>query len=161
MKLQINDQIVDVLIKNKNSELMTLEMDGEVFEFIIDKDKIIDAHSKKNIQYHASRDSEENLSVLFNGGAYKISEVKKKKNTAAVLKEDDQIVSPMPGKIFKILKDEGQKVKYGDAVVVIEAMKMEHILKAKVDGIVGKYHFQIGDQLKVGTKIVNILKENK
>jgi len=47
-----------------------------------------------------------------------------------------QITSPMPGKILRYLVTEGQEVKKGDGLVVIEAMKMENELQAPKDGIV-------------------------
>lgn len=44
--------------------------------------------------------------------------------------------SPMPGLVVDILVEEGQEVKKGDAVAVLEAMKMENILKSPVDVVI-------------------------
>jgi len=44
-----------------------------------------------------------------------------------------EIHSPMPGKVVKILKQIGDKVKAGEGIIVVEAMKMENELKAKQD----------------------------
>jgi acetyl-CoA/propionyl-CoA carboxylase biotin carboxyl carrier protein len=44
------------------------------------------------------------------------------------------IKSPMPGKVIKLYCAEGDSVKAGDSVVVIEAMKMEHVIVAPCDG---------------------------
>jgi hypothetical protein len=44
------------------------------------------------------------------------------------------IKSPMPGKVIKLYCAEGDRVKAGDSVVVIEAMKMEHVITAPCDG---------------------------
>jgi acetyl-CoA/propionyl-CoA carboxylase biotin carboxyl carrier protein len=46
------------------------------------------------------------------------------------------ITSPMPGSVLALLVEEGAKVVRGDAVVVVEAMKMEHTLTAGADGVV-------------------------
>ena len=46
------------------------------------------------------------------------------------------VVSPMPGKVVKVLATDGQIVKTGDVVVIIEAMKMEHVILAPSDGLV-------------------------
>jgi biotin carboxyl carrier protein len=44
--------------------------------------------------------------------------------------------SPMPGQVLRILVAEGQKVKPGDGLVVLEAMKMEQTIKATIQGVV-------------------------
>ena len=46
------------------------------------------------------------------------------------------IKSPMPGKVVSVLVQDGQEVKKGDGLVVVEAMKMENELKSPKDGIV-------------------------
>jgi biotin carboxyl carrier protein len=46
------------------------------------------------------------------------------------------IKAPMPGLVLKILVNQGDEVKKGDNLLVLEAMKMENILKSPVDGIV-------------------------
>ena len=46
------------------------------------------------------------------------------------------VLSPMPGKLVKLLVEAGQAVKAGDPLVVLEAMKMEHTLRATADAVV-------------------------
>ena len=48
------------------------------------------------------------------------------------------IKAPMPGMVLNILVSEGDTVKKGDALLVLEAMKMENILKSPADGIIKK-----------------------
>ena len=54
----------------------------------------------------------------------------------AVAAVDGAVVAPMPGTIVKILKAEGEAVKAGEAVLVLEAMKMENEIAADKDGVV-------------------------
>jgi len=54
------------------------------------------------------------------------------------------IKAPMPGLVLSILVDEGTDVKKGDALLVLEAMKMENILKSPADGIVKKVSVKKG-----------------
>jgi acetyl-CoA/propionyl-CoA carboxylase biotin carboxyl carrier protein len=49
------------------------------------------------------------------------------------------IKSPMPGKVIKLYFKEGDTVKAGESVVVIEAMKMEHVITAPCDGVVSLF----------------------
>ena len=59
--------------------------------------------------------------------------------------EQGGMVSPMPGKLVRILVGSGQKVAAGEALVVLEAMKMEHTLHAAADAVVAAVHGQPGD----------------
>jgi acetyl/propionyl-CoA carboxylase alpha subunit len=60
------------------------------------------------------------------------------------------LVSPMPGKVVKILVVEGQEVAANDPLVVLEAMKMEHTVRAEVGGTVRAIHVVVGDQVDGG-----------
>jgi acetyl-CoA carboxylase biotin carboxylase subunit len=67
-----------------------------------------------------------------------------------------EAAAPMPGTIRKILVAEGQKVKAGDPVVVIEAMKMEHTIESPRDGEIKKIHYNAGDKVGMGDKLVEL-----
>ncbi len=47
-----------------------------------------------------------------------------------------RVTSPMPGNMWKVLVKEGQTVKKGDVLVILEAMKMENEIFAPVDGVI-------------------------
>ncbi|MAF47160.1 MAG: acetyl/propionyl-CoA carboxylase subunit alpha [Rhodospirillaceae bacterium] len=64
------------------------------------------------------------------------------------------VMSPMPGLVVSIDVDEGQEVRLGDKVAVIEAMKMENQLFAECDGVVAKIHCQPGDSVDVDQVIM-------
>ncbi|MCB0483097.1 MAG: acetyl-CoA carboxylase biotin carboxyl carrier protein subunit [Flavobacteriales bacterium] len=55
---------------------------------------------------------------------------------SALSKKIDRIAAPMPGLVINILVAPGDRVKKGDNVLVLEAMKMENIIKAPADGTV-------------------------
>jgi propionyl-CoA carboxylase alpha chain len=65
-----------------------------------------------------------------------------------------RVLCPMPGLVVSIAVVEGQDVKAGETVAVVEAMKMENVLRAEVDGTVKKIHAQPGDSLAVDTVIL-------
>ncbi|MNH40807.1 Acetyl-/propionyl-coenzyme A carboxylase alpha chain [compost metagenome] len=54
----------------------------------------------------------------------------------------------MDGAVIDVLVSEGSKVSKGQLLVVLEAMKMEHPLKAGIDGVLKRLQVQIGDQVK-------------
>jgi propionyl-CoA carboxylase alpha chain len=64
------------------------------------------------------------------------------------------LLSPMPGLLASVAVKEGQEVKAGEALAVVEAMKMENVLRAVQDGTVKVLHAKAGDSLKVDQKIV-------
>lgn len=57
------------------------------------------------------------------------------------------LFSPIPGKVFKINVSEGEKVKKGDIVIVVDAMKMENNLVAKKDSVVKKIHVTVNQMV--------------
>jgi propionyl-CoA carboxylase alpha chain len=64
------------------------------------------------------------------------------------------LLSPMPGLLASVAVNEGQEVKAGEALAVVEAMKMENVLRAVRDGTVKTLHAKAGDSLRVDQKIV-------
>jgi acetyl/propionyl-CoA carboxylase alpha subunit len=57
------------------------------------------------------------------------------------------LTAPMPGKVVKVLVTEGQEVAAHAALVVLEAMKMEHTVRASAAGTVRAIHVAVGDQV--------------
>ncbi len=64
------------------------------------------------------------------------------------------LVSPMPGLLVSVAVAEGETVKTGQEVCVVEAMKMENVLRAERDGVVARLHASPGDSLAVDQTIV-------
>ena len=65
-----------------------------------------------------------------------------------------KVLCPMPGLVVSIAVKEGQEVKAGEAVAVVEAMKMENVLRAEIDGTVKKINAKPGDSLAVDAVIL-------
>jgi acyl-CoA carboxylase subunit alpha len=64
--------------------------------------------------------------------------------------------SPMPGKVLKILVETGQKVSAGDPLIILEAMKMEHTMRAALDGVVESILVGAGEVVGPGQLLVQI-----
>jgi propionyl-CoA carboxylase alpha subunit len=64
------------------------------------------------------------------------------------------VLCPMPGLVVSIAVKEGQEVKAGETVAVVEAMKMENVLRAEIDGVVKKINCKPGDSLAVDAVIL-------
>ena len=66
------------------------------------------------------------------------------------------LLSPMPGLLLSLAVREGQTVKAGEAVAVVEAMKMENVLRAARDGTVVALHAGPGDSLAADQAILEL-----
>lgn len=66
------------------------------------------------------------------------------------------VVSPMPGKIIKILVKIGDKVNSGQPVVMMEAMKMEYTLEARQEGLIEQIFCKTGDQVALGITLISV-----
>lgn len=66
------------------------------------------------------------------------------------------LVAPMPGRIRKTLVQSGEEVAKGQVVVVLEAMKMEHAIRAPQDGVITKLRHREGDLVDAGTVLAEI-----
>jgi 3-methylcrotonyl-CoA carboxylase alpha subunit len=69
---------------------------------------------------------------------------------------DGAILSPMPGKIVSVAAKAGAKLKKGDPILVLEAMKMEHTLTAPFDGRVAELKARVGEQVGEGAVLAKI-----
>jgi 3-methylcrotonyl-CoA carboxylase alpha subunit len=65
-----------------------------------------------------------------------------------------RLTAPMPGKVVAVLAANGQEVKKGEPLVIMEAMKMEHTIAAPFDGVVEEVLYQVGDQVADGAPLL-------
>lgn len=72
--------------------------------------------------------------------------------------EGEQIVAPLPGSIFSINVTNGQSIKKGQVLMVLEAMKMENEIMAPFDGTVGAIAVKVGDAVDSGALLCTLIK---
>ncbi len=70
--------------------------------------------------------------------------------------EESHIISPIPGRIFKINVKEGNKIKKGDVVIVIDAMKMENNIVSKKDAVIKKILVTLDEMVDAGVSLIEI-----
>ena len=66
------------------------------------------------------------------------------------------VTAPMPGKVLRVLVKEGESVKTGQGLLVLEAMKMENEIPAPRDGVVRKIYVKEGDTVNTGDPLIEI-----
>jgi 3-methylcrotonyl-CoA carboxylase alpha subunit len=67
-----------------------------------------------------------------------------------------KLTAPMPATVVAIMKPRGSKIKTGDCLMVLEAMKMEHTINSPTDGLITEIFYQIGDQVSEGAQLISI-----
>ncbi|HHS7809664.1 TPA: acetyl-CoA carboxylase biotin carboxyl carrier protein subunit [Pseudomonas putida] len=99
-------------------------------------------------QRHAYRIDDEELWLFTHPGNLRLED-----RTHALISSQSSVSSgtlkaPMDGAIVDVLVSEGSLVSKGQLLVVLEAMKMEHPLKAGIDGVLKRVQVKVGDQVK-------------
>jgi biotin carboxyl carrier protein len=95
------------------------------------------------------------FAVTASGQSYDIEVVDPKRlrtgeNTAAYSTGSAQIISPMPGKVVRILVEPGAPIEVGAGVLVVEAMKMQNEMKSPKAGIVTSINAEVGATVSAG-----------
>lgn len=86
--------------------------------------------------------------------APKVEAPVKSKEAVAAGAGEHSIDAPMPGKIVKVVVEEGQSVKAGEVLLVLEAMKMQNEITADADGTVKAVNVEAGQNVKVKESLV-------
>jgi len=66
------------------------------------------------------------------------------------------LLAPMPGRVRRVLLGAGERVGRGAVILILEAMKMEHAIRAPRDGTVARVHFAEGDLVEAGAVLAEI-----
>lgn len=152
----INGEETKVEINSNTDELISVSLDGKTFDFKVHHRDGGTTYLQDGNDVIALNSYEiDGKRHVFANGATVIVEKKGLKREGAA-ESEGSLLSPMPGKIFKVLKSEGEEVTKGDTVLILEAMKMEHAIKATADGKVKKICFKEGELVTGGVQLVEI-----
>ena len=69
---------------------------------------------------------------------------------------EGRLVAPMPGRVVKVAVDAGQHVTQNQPLLVLEAMKMEHVVESPHAGVVAEVHVSVGDQVGSGARLLTL-----
>ena len=78
------------------------------------------------------------------------------KKAAPATGAGEKVAAPMPGTIVSVNVSNGQSVKKGDVLVILEAMKMENEIKAPADGTITSVAVNKGESVDTGATLVTI-----
>ena len=96
------------------------------------------------------------LALFVNGVAYTFEYINPYVSDAGSGEVGGQLRAPMPGSVVQVMVEAGQAVKKGQALLILEAMKMEHTITAPSDGVVKQVLFAVGDQVGDGDELLQL-----
>ncbi len=145
-------------IKN-DGKTLSFNLEGQTFSFEVvstsEGEIIVQDQKGDRFKAYATRPSREgDVKVISNGIEGTISEGGKKLKKAGAAA--GSLTSPMPGKIFKIIAAEGEKVTKGQTILILEAMKMEHAIRSDKDGTVKKILYKVGELVQGGVTLIDV-----
>jgi 3-methylcrotonyl-CoA carboxylase alpha subunit len=152
-QLMLNNQMVEVEIVSETASFVLFNFDGEEYSINLESSRngrLVLGSLGKNYPVQSSGDS-----YVVSGRELNVAlpSQNRKKNKAV---NENGMIAPMPGKILKIFKVVGDKVSLGDPILVMEAMKMEHTIKAAANGTIEKLFYKEGDQVPAKVELVKI-----
>ena len=101
----------------------------------------------------------EQVHLFSAGGATQITVIDLLAHAGVAQHEAGRLTAPMPGKVLSFAVQAGDKVSRGQALAVMEAMKMEHTIAAPADGVVAEILYAPGDQVQEGAELLRLQAE--
>ena len=101
------------------------------------------------------------VQVFINGDLYELEAVSEREQRKAshIMSGVQEVKSPMPSRVVKILKGEGDEVAADEGLIVVEAMKMESELKSPIAGKIKNIMVKEGDAVESGTVLLVVTSE--
>ncbi len=145
LEINIDGNSSNVELLSKEGNIYRVSIDDQIYEVDLVKVEngvysILHKNKSFNVELiQGKKPKTYTINTLYNSYDIDIldAEAKYLKNrNSGDLEDDNTISSPMPGKVVKILVKKGDKIKAGDTVVIISAMKMESEYKVKKDRLI-------------------------
>lgn len=171
MEIHIGDRVADVTLVSKEGNKVQLTIDGVPYDVDIvmaENGSCSILHDGKSYNAEMIRkDGGKSYTVNAHYQSYNIDIIDSqakylRMRKGSEEKQQDKIVSPMPGKIVKIPVKAGDRLQAGDIVVVIEAMKMQSNYKVNSECVVKEILVSEGDSVNSNQVIMtlDVIKED-
>ncbi|WP_316832320.1 acetyl-CoA carboxylase biotin carboxyl carrier protein subunit [Pedobacter aquatilis] len=155
-KVKVNDKFhfeVDnkdsgILLNNKQLDVDLRDLEGNITSVIFENKSF-------NTELVELNRAEKTCTIKVNGNIYKVDIEDQFDQLLKQLGLDNlsankiaEIKAPMPGLVLNVKVNEGEEIKKGDNLLILEAMKMENILKSSADGVIKKILVKQGDKVE-------------
>ena len=152
IKLQFNDKPLTVKYKNNREEIFTTDKNNSVKINSWDKNFIDVEIDNTRIRSKVTFDNE--LLLIQSKSGDVLFKILPKFETVKKVSIEGGLNAPMPGKVVEIKIKKGAKIKKGDTLIILEAMKMEHKVLAPSDGKVKEILIHKDEQVENGATLV-------
>ena len=152
IKLQFNDKPLTVKYKNNREEIFTTDKNNSVKINSWDKNFIDVEIDNTRIRSKVTFDNE--LLLIQSKSGDVLFKILPKFETVKKVSIEGGLNAPMPGKVVEIKINKGAKIKKGDTLIILEAMKMEHKVLAPSDGKVKEILIHKDEQVENGATLV-------
>lgn len=150
---------IDVLNEVMQVNKQTVELD--LLAISETSNHIIHQNKSYNVEVVEFDRAEKLAKIKVNGNVYKVQVttqldllLKQLGMDSLIGNKVSQLKAPMPGLVLNVLIAEGDEVKKGDNLIVLEAMKMENIIKSPTDAVVKKIEVVQGDKIEKNTVLI-------
>lgn len=99
--------------------------------------------------------------VFIDGDVFKVKPVDLTGTRTKQKKEEGDLTSPISGRVVNVKIKKGDIVEKGDVLMVIEAMKMEYLIRAPYSGKVKDVYFKEKDQIEIGQNTLELIKKEE
>lgn len=149
-----DENMLEVMVDNKKYKVDLMHTADGTFSILegghsYDIELVAQNHPKKYTAYTLYE--EYNLEVIDAEARYLMN-----RGANGFGKSDNKITSPMPGKVVKVLVNEGDEINEGETAIIISAMKMESEYKAPMTGKVKKVHVNDGDTVEGNQMLIEL-----
>jgi len=160
MKLDTGNETVELLVRRKGNAL-SCKLGDKHHEIAITSIHngilcTVDNGVRQRCQYHRKGDS---LYLQASGESWTVKDLTHQPAAVANGTGSGRIQASMDGSIIDVLTEPGQTVSQGEILVILEAMKMEHPVKADCEGVVTRVLTRKGDQVKRDQLLVEIVND--
>jgi acetyl/propionyl-CoA carboxylase alpha subunit len=159
---KLNEQVYKITLEENEGQI-EVEIDGEklpvdyrkiednLYSILLDGQSLTIGVFKKG----------KKVQVFFDGDLYDLESISEREQRKSSLAASgvQEIKAPMPSRVVKVLKSEGDEVSRDEGVVVIEAMKMESELKSPIAGKVRNVMAKEGDAIEAGTVLMVVVSD--
>ena len=163
------------MYQRKGNDQYIFETERNSDELLLNKTKTQAdiKHIGGNIYHIIEGNQSYNIDVVYFNSTEKTAEIKVNNNSYIISAKDQfdilldklglsslssarlsEIKAPMPGMVLKVYVTDGEEIKKGDNLFVLEAMKMENIIKSPADAIIKKIKIKAGDKVEKGQILI-------
>ncbi len=156
--LEDKEYMLNLVKQEKNELRVSLGKKNHrvTYEFLGENEILLSIDGKiHSVVFHSNKTSH---SVFFNGKSFKVE----KKSALQILgnrnieQKKRDVKTSMPGKIIKVLAQEGDSVQEGQAVLILEAMKMQNEIKSPQSGQIVRIFPRAGESVETGALLFSV-----